>query len=153
MYFFNLLKEQRIKEKVIARMTGQNINAISVLDKQLHLKQAFGDSLNLILAYRNLSAHGGRLYNYRSRKHQITTYSPFIYNNYSLVASHSAFQRGKYRSSVRTLLSCLSMMENADPFNNLRAWITVRINEHLKNYPEDEDYLFQTMELDRNIIN
>lgn len=141
MYFFNLLKEQTIKEKVIARMTGQNINTIKVLDEQLHLKQAFGDSLNLILAYRNLSAHGGRVYNYRSQKHQITTYSPFLYNNYSLVASHSAFQRGEYRSSVRALLSCLTMMENTDPFINLRAWINVRINDHLKNYPEDEDYL------------
>ncbi|WP_251546866.1 Abi family protein [Limosilactobacillus caecicola] len=152
MYFFNLLKNKSIKEKIIARMTGQNINTIRILDESLFLKQAFGDSLNLILAYRNLSAHGGRIYNYRSHKHQITIYSPFIYNNYSLTASHSSFQRGEYRSSIRTLLACLAMMANEDPFNNLRAWINVRLNEHLKNYPEDETYLFKTMELDHTIM-
>lgn len=152
MYFFNLLKDTTIKEKVIARMTGQNINTIGVLDEKFHLKQAFGDSLSLMLAYRNLSAHGGRIYNFRSTRHRISTYSPFIYNNYSLTASHSAFQRGQYRSSIRALLSCLAMMENTDPFTNLRAWINVRINNYLENYPEDEGYLFKTMELDHNIM-
>ncbi len=44
------------------------------------------------------------------------------------------------------------MMENEDPFNNLRAWIAVRINEYLKNYPKDKNYLFKTMELDYTII-
>lgn len=45
------------------------------------------------------------------------------------------------------------MMENEDPSSNLRVWISVRVKEHLKNYSEDESYLFKTMELNHRIMN
>ncbi|WP_225352223.1 Abi family protein [Limosilactobacillus equigenerosi] len=66
-YWYKLSKPN-IRVKIISRMFGLNPEIIDAADKDLKIKQLFGDLLSLYLTYRNQCAHGGRIYNHRSKK-------------------------------------------------------------------------------------
>lgn len=104
----------------------------------------FSDSLTLILDYRNLAAHGGRVYNHRSDKHQISVYSPLLYAS---SISRTKFKNGYSRSSINALLLCLAIMENNDPYTHLFTWLKVWIAQYIKKYPDDASYLKESMEI------
>jgi len=144
MYLFSLLKDTNIKESVIGRMTGFDPSIISGLDEKFKIKQVFSDSLTLILDYRNLSAHGGRVYNHRSDKHQISVYSPIFYPS---SISRTKFKNGYSRSSINALLLCLSIMGNKDPYLHLISWLKVWVGQYIKKYPDDLCYLKESMEI------
>lgn len=144
MYLFSLLKDKNIKEAVIGRMMGFDPSIISGLDDLFKIKQVFSDSLTLILDYRNLAAHGGRVYNHRSDKHQISVYSPLLYAS---SISRTKFKNGYSRSSINALLLCLAIMENNDPYTHLFTWLKVWIAQYIKKYPDDASYLKESMEI------
>ncbi|MDK9681605.1 Abi family protein [Lactiplantibacillus argentoratensis] len=152
-YWFKLSKK-KVREDVIDRMLG--LDTISGLDENTlvafktsqKIEQAFSDVLNLYLDYRNLSSHGGRIYNHKSERHKIRNYSPFIYQNNNIIRlSRADFRKNKLRSSVGTILRTLNMFKNKDPFFNLEVMLSIQIQNHLKNYPEDFDFLMNEMEL------
>lgn len=151
-YWFTLLKNKRFKDEIISRMTGLNINLIDGLDEQFKIRNTFSDALMLILSYRNLAAHGGRIYNYRSALHQLTVYSKWLYNPNNLNCSHRKFLDGKLRSSLGTLLGIMKLFENEDCFEELQIWLGLRIKSYLSNYPNDEKYIFDSTELTKKTL-
>ncbi|WP_239823245.1 Abi family protein [Lentilactobacillus parabuchneri] len=146
-YWFQLSKKS-IQERVIARMFGIQSDLYPEMDQLFNLNQAFGDLLALYLDYRNLTAHGGRVYNHRSIRHGIRHYSPFIYREQILPISRRKFNRGLYRSSLGTLYKSLLVFKNKDPYVELQSWLTIRLENYLKQYPDDQQYLIDAMELD-----
>lgn len=145
MFWYRLSKPE-VRRHVISIMFGFDLGIIDVIDSQLQIKQAFGDMLDLFLNYRNLCAHGGRVYNHRSALHQLRQ-SPFIYRKHVIDISRTQFLNGVMRSSPGTVLTSLSLFENKDPYNELWIWLAIDISRHLKKYPEDESHLINSMEL------
>lgn len=150
-YLFRLLKDSSIKEKIIGRMMGFDPAIIPGIDAQFRIKQVFSDSLSLILDYRNLAAHGGRIYDHRSVKHQISVYSPLLYNNSYNTTSRTEFKNGKNRSSINALLLCFFAMGNDDPYINLKTWLTTRLRMYNGKYPSDMDFIINKTEFIPNL--
>lgn len=151
-YWFQLSKKN-IREQVIARMLGIDVDVIEASDKILKITSAFNDLLILYLDYRNLCAHEGRIFNHRTKAHQIRNYSPFIYRQKILDTTISSFKKGVKRSSLGTVLKSLKIFTDFPQIDNCEAWVKVFIQEYLKNYPEDIDYLRKETELDIVIDN
>lgn len=152
-YWFKLLQNSNLKDEIIGRMMGQNFDLIDGLDNQFKIRNIFSDSLMLILSYRNLAAHGDRIYNNRSPRHQITTFSPLLYNTNNLDCSHRKFLEGKYRSSLGSLLGIMRLFENSDCFEELQIWLGLRIKSYLLKYPDDEEFIFSSTELTKKMLN
>lgn len=153
-YWFKLSKPN-IRRNVISRMLRLNTNPaiLNQINKQLKITELFGDLLSLYLDYRNLSSHGGRIYNHRSVNHRIRHYSPLIYNNPDILKESKAdFRRGKLRSSVGTVFQTLRLFMNSDPYANLYARLVVDISDYLKKYPNEFEFLMDEMELHNTLI-
>lgn len=151
-YWFSL-SQKNIRESVIGRLIGLDPSLIREVDEQLHIKRAFGDVLDLFLDYRNLSSHVGRIYNHRSDQHQIRNYSAYIYKNNDIAPlSKEQFRKGHLRSSIGTVLRTLNLFKNKEPFFNLEVMLSIHLERHLKKYPEDFDFLLDTMELKNTYV-
>ncbi len=90
------------------------------------------DSLFLCLDYRNMAAHGGRIYNYDSDR-KIRTDEIFQKNR---VIPQHGFSR---------LLFALSVLQYHAPFERLNHTLNTVINKHCSAFPEDTTYLSQTL--------
>lgn len=141
---FRLISDPLIKEEIIALMLGIKSNLLSQLDKTFKIKQAFGDMLQLILDYRNLAAHDGRIYDHRSNKHPLSM-TDFIYQEISI--SNYEFRHGKYRSSLGILIRILNLFDNPDPHTNLMVRVSVDMEKYLEKFPQDKDFLIQSSEV------
>lgn len=148
-YLYSLSKPL-IRKFVIARMLKMNIDETMVeeLDHKYKLKQGFGDLLALYLDYRNLTAHGGRVYNHQSKRHALRTDSRLIYRDNVINLLPSNRHNLKYRSSIGVLIKSLILFSNTDPYLNMRNSIQNTLTNYLRSYPEDEKYLRSTMELE-----
>ena len=144
--FWYRLSKPIVRRHVISIMFGLDTDLVDVLDTHFKIKQAFGDMLDLFLNYRNLCAHGGRVYNHRSAKHQLRQ-SKFLYREAVIEVSRNKFLKGEMRSSPGVVLTCLKLFENKDPYNELWIWLSIDISHHLKKFPEDKEYLINSMEL------
>lgn len=146
-YWYSLSKKD-IRETVIGRLIGWDESLVKAVDSKLHIKRAFGDVLDLLLDYRNLSSHVGRIYNHRSSIHKIRNYSEILYlNNDIAPISKNEFRKGTLRSSVGMVVRSLNLFANKDPYFHLLVMLSVDIEKHLEIYPEDKDFLIDTMEL------
>lgn len=142
-WWVRLLKKPE-KDMVISKMLGLPLVMLKN-DKIFH--DFFGEVLALCLNYRNTAAHGGRIYNHRSQKYKLVykeSIHPIIFN----ISASDYYKHQKGQSSLGVLLTCLDMFENKSPYLNLRAVIIVALDKYLKNYPEDQAFLFEKMELD-----
>lgn len=147
-YWFKLSKKT-IREKIVAKMFGFDPAVLDQIDSILKIKQAFGDILSLCLDYRNLTAHGGRIYNHRSSKFALK-WSPFIYRKNVIDISHKQFSHKKMRSSIGALIKVLHLFENRDPHSTITIWLSIRFESHLKKYPMDKEMLEESTELNFN---
>lgn len=139
-YWYKLSKPI-IRKKVISKMLNIDISLLQEIDHSLKISQAFGDILSLCLSYRNLTAHGGRVYNHRSSLYALKQ-SKFIYREGVLgEISTKQFKNGERRSSLGTLIQSLSIFENKDPYLSILVGLSVDINSYLKKYPEDKEML------------
>ena len=66
------------KAQVISRMMGL---PIEIVQGNTELSEIVGDYLSLVLDYRNIAAHGGRIYNHYSSKHRLS-YRGDLYSRY-----------------------------------------------------------------------
>lgn len=143
--FLYKLSKQTVRDKVLSRIFTINLQLIHIADDDIHVRQAFGDLLSLALFYRNHASHGDRVYNQRSNQFGLR-YSKYFYPNY-IKESESDFNKNLGRSSIGTLICCLGSMSNSDCYYSLLSWLTVHINEYLKVYPLDRNFLIASMEL------
>lgn len=145
-YWYSLSKKP-VRDKVIGRLLGLDPALIDSMDKDSKIRQAVGDVLALMLDYRNLTAHGGRVYNHRSKKHALRA-SPYLLRKSILDTSMDDFNHGRRRSSLGALLVVLRIFENPDPYATIQSWLGTHLAQYLRNYPDDENMLIGAMELE-----
>lgn len=146
LYWYRLSKPN-IRHTTLLRLIGAN-GVLAGNDQFLtQIYQLFGDIFDLYLSYRNLAAHGARVFNHRSKKHKLRK-SPLLYNTDRINISNRAFSRGKYRSSIGLVIYTLFLFDNIQPMKLAYAWILTDIKDYLQKYPEDKDFLIASTELD-----
>ena len=112
------------RRKMVQRI--YKLNSISE-DNQLQLMM---DTLFIALEYRNMAAHGGRIYNYQCKR-ELSDAGKSItsLNGFSL------------------LLQLLDLMDYRAPYNYLDSVLTRELNRHCKLFPQDIVYLEQILNL------
>ena len=145
-WWFRLLKSNE-KNLVVARMLGQDVNLV---EQTPMLKSAMSNLLSLYLDYRNTAAHGGRIYNHFSTDHELQ-YNALLHG--ILGVTSEDYRQGKGRSHLGVVLKSLQLFDNKDPYSELKIGINVYLKNYLKLYPQDKEYLLNTMELTDNDIN
>ena len=110
------------RDTLIIELYGNQISP----EKMDYYKDLLSDTLFLCLEYRNLAAHGGRVYNY-SAKQQLRTNSSNTYNG------------------ISRLLFALSHFQFKQPFNRLQRAINNSLNEYCHAYPNDINRLEQAL--------
>lgn len=141
------LLKNRDKTEVISKIMGL---PTEIVQSSNELREIFGDFLSLLLDYRNIAAHGGRIYNHFSRRHMLL-YRGNLYANYFRVTRED-YDAGRGQSRLGVLLRGLDLFENKEPYMTLLANIESAIKDYLKLYPQDEQYLLDAMEIDMNIF-
>lgn len=112
---------------------------LSVKQKRMLLM----DTLFISLEYRNLSAHGGRIYNH-GIKANFRSKEIFPAKNETELSGLSLFF---------FLLSLIS--DHPDPFHRLKLTLEKEVNRHCSLYPQDVTYLGEILNIDiipRNIV-
>lgn len=93
------------------------------------------DTLYICLDYRNISAHGGRIYNYNSGRR---------------LRLNEIFENAEFQSpnDFSTLLFLLGLFRYKNPYDHLEASLHAEVNRHCNNFPEDAIYLGRIMNMD-----
>ena len=95
------------------------------------LRQLMCDTMSLSLEYRNLSAHGGRIYNYSSNTEL---------RNKDIIAPNANIKNG-----FSQLLFALSKLSYSSPHDILETELNAQLSRHCSMYPQDITYLGQTL--------
>lgn len=98
------------------------------------------DSLYTALAYRNVAAHGGRIYNH----------TPDV--NFRMNEIFGSRQNRNFLGFSQLLFS-LSLLVYQVPFKRLDAILTEELTRHCNTYPEDVTYLGQILDIDITSVN
>lgn len=101
----------------------------SKLDQQ-SLTCLMMDTMFICLEYRNLAAHGGRIYNYSCN------------SKLRFIASTENNING-----FSQLLFILRLMDYQTPFDHLNDALSQQLNRHCNSYPEDITYLAQILNI------
>lgn len=131
--FTKLLKGPE-KDKVISLMYDV---PISIISNDANIKNLFMDTLFVCLDYRNIVAHGGRVYNFQPSS--IFRYNPILHR--SLEISRDEYSKLKSKSNLPTLIKTLELLDNQNPYFSLNVAIDYFIEEHCKIHTEDKKYL------------
>ncbi len=93
------------------------------------------DTLFICLEYRNLAAHGGRVYNYQCN-HKLN-----IPKSYSILSQKNIF-------GFSQLLLLLNALNYKNPHNHLHKVLTAEVNRHCRQFPQDITYLGKILNMD-----
>lgn len=105
------------------------------------LKNFFTDTLFMCLEFRNLAAHGGRIYNYNPKSiiritpESIENLSKLIPNFEHIITTHS----------IGMLIFAVMIFARKDYVFSLQQIIDQEIKRHCTAYPDDLDYLLDSM--------
>ena len=124
--FINLFKPAQ-RTRLIEKL--YDINNLKVENDEL--PKLMMDSLFICLEYRNLAAHGGRIYNYECK------------SKLRFADEHSINLYG-----ISELFFALNALKYTAPYNNLSNILSYQITRHCKMYPEDITYLGQLLNMD-----
>ncbi|MGO5550059.1 Abi family protein [Lachnospiraceae bacterium LCP19S3_B12] len=124
----NLTKffKKKERDKLINRVYPNNLQGFS----EDTLKDLLSDTLFMLLEYRNLAAHGGRVYNYVPK---------------STIRELNA---RNIRKGLPQLLSVLSFFVYQQPFHRLENTILQALNEYCSSYINDIERLKQATGLE-----
>lgn len=126
------------KDKLVRRLYGESTGMFS--DEQLrHLMM---DTLYICSEYRNVAAHGGRIFDYHSDSNLRVNEIFGAENNFK----SQGFSR---------LLRLLSLIKYTGPIFRLNTVLNQELNRHCGHFPEDVTYLGQTLNIDifkRNVV-
>lgn len=128
--FVDLLKVPE-QNKLVHRL--YDLDALGISEEKGRMLMM--DSLYTALAYRNVAAHGGRIY----------SFSPS-----AIFRSNEIFENNPPRkySGFSQLLYSLSLFEYVAPFERLHAILDKELTRHCNMYPEDVTYLGQILDID-----
>lgn len=90
-------------------------------------------------------------YNHYSEKHKLP-YRGSLYSRYFKVTQEE-YSLGKSQSRLGVLLKGLNLFENKEAYVTLLVNTELVLKDYLKLYPQDEQYLLETMEIDATILN
>ncbi|MDB8712007.1 Abi family protein [Mediterraneibacter gnavus] len=130
--FIDLFKAEEQEKTVRLLYDTQNLNLSLESIRKLMM-----DTLYICLEYRNLSAHGGRVYNYICKK-QLRTEEIF--------GKPAPFSL----SGFSQLLTLLSLFIYQNPFLRLQSTIETEVARHCEDFPQDVTYLGQVLNM--NIV-
>lgn len=133
--FINLFKPTQ--QLAVAKRLYRNNNPELSPDS---LRKLMMDTLFLCQEYRNLSAHGGRIYNYK---------------HHSKVRTKEIFPADVNinTSGFNGLLYLLSLFRYKSPYSHLKKSLEYNINKHCSIFPQDITYLEKTLNINFNVKN
>lgn len=99
------------------------------------VKATFSEILYLVLAFRNRSAHSGRLFNYHSEKYSIS-YREFFHKRMGI--SEAGYRKGAGKNDLYTLFNSLTWFKNEDAAFHAEFALFYSLKEHLKKFPDDD---------------
>lgn len=134
----NFIKLQKAEQKENIIMSAYGIER--KIAELPGVKAFFTDSLFMFLEYRNLAAHGGRIYNYNSSID--LCYNKSHFEDISLLGLDIDKLLSNY--GISKLLTALTPLINNDPLTNLGGMIDYQLSNHVSNYPDDMPYLFKS---------
>lgn len=126
--FINLFKPAQ-REMLIKKL--YDINELKIATAEL--PKLMMDSLFICLEYRNLAAHGGRIYNHTCKSNL-----------------RFAEDNGINLYGMSELFFVLNALSYSAPLDNLNHVLSYQINRHCSMYPEDITYLGQLLNM--NIV-
>lgn len=132
--FIDLLKKEE-QEAIAVKLYGSIKNSISTEA----LRKLMMDTLFLCVDYRNISAHGGRIYNHKSTKR--LRVDEIFTNIKNPNVEINGFSR---------LLFLLSLLNYQNPFLRLDDTLQTELTRHCSVYPDDITYLSRTLNV--NIV-
>lgn len=136
-YLFKLMLPES-KTKVIARATGMNPELITD-----QTKQAFAETFDILVAFRNWAAHGGRVYNHRVRKR--LSYSP---THTRFGVTHSAYQKhDRGQSDILSFIIALSYLRDRGIQDGFLHAITSETDDYLMRFPRHKTLLLRQMNI------
>lgn len=138
----NFLKLQKSDQKDAIIALIYNLPTL-LIGNIPELKNGFMDTAFMCLEYRNIAAHGGRIYNFKPK-------SSFRYNVYlhkELNISEADYRHGKGHKGIPMLLSALKHFDNINMNVKLEATIDFYLNDHCNKYPNDTKYLTSYIKL------
>lgn len=138
---FKVLKGPQ-KNKVIAHCTGLDISILTEADKRL-----FAEMLDLVLAFRNRAAHGGRIFNYRPKRSTTLSYHQKFHHQIEI--SPADYRHNKGRNDLYTFFYSMVIFDNKNGHGYLNFCL-YRIIDHEKDYPNDTDILEKQMGFPQN---
>lgn len=140
----NLIKLQKpaIKAQIISKIYD---TAYENIDK--FVQHLFTDTLFMCLEYRNLAAHGGRIYNYFPKSS--IRISPE--SEKALIQKIPNFSTLHKVHSFGTLVCVLDLFKRKSYRNTLISVIELEIKKHCISYPNDLQYLLESAGI-KNIV-
>lgn len=141
----NFIKLQKPKQKADIIIKMYNTEYANI-DK--YIKDLFTDTLFLCLEFRNLAAHGGRIYNYipnssiriSPESEEVLRYKITNFSNLHRV------------HSLGILACVLDLFKRKSYRDSLISTIEFEIKKHCKSYPNDLQYLLESTGI-KNIVN
>ena len=122
------------KEDVIQKFYGVPNRVIDI-----HLKNFFMDTLFMCLEYRNLAAHGGRIYNHIPKS--IIRITPESTEQLSEIIPN--YDRIHDSHSIGMLICALSLFQRQGYVQALKDILNKEVERHCTAYPDDTDYLLE----------
>lgn len=130
--FVRLFKEPQ-KRELASKMYGlpENIEHMDAITNLLT------DTLFICLEYRNLAAHGGRVYNYIPHsKTRLSDKSSQCLENLITDFNHNKTTKG-----LASLLFLLDLFKYKQPFFTIQNTLNAEVNRHCSLYPQDAPLL------------
>lgn len=128
--FIDLFKSTELDVMAERLYGGKNLNISSE-----SLRKLMMDTLFICIEYRNVAAHGGRMYNYSCQSNLRTNE---IFGD----------QIGGDLSGFSQLLFLLNLLDYDHPFNYLNSTLEHEVNRHCSQFPQDITYLGQVLNID-----
>ena len=150
-YHFYKLQKSEIKNHVIHMMTGLPLEIIEYEAEQTNqpLRFLFSDTIKLAYKFRNRSAHGGRIYNYRPDNADIR-YNQYLHKRMGI--DEASYRFGFGRNDLFTLMSALSFLEDQNIFFMLCLNADHYLRKYLKLYPDERNQMLRQFGLNDLLI-
>jgi abortive infection bacteriophage resistance protein len=128
--FIDLFKISE-QDKIVHNLySGENLGL-----KDANLRMLMKDTLSICLSYRNMAAHGGRIYNYKCPN---TLRVNEIFEDPAV----------KQTTGICQLLFVLKLLNYPGPYLQLKKILNDEVDRHCNLYPNDVTYLGQILNLD-----
>lgn len=129
----NFIDQFKVEQKNNLVHKLYNLQLLNIPDNTA--RSVMMDTLFLSLEYRNLAAHGGRIYNHKCS---------YIPRSTGIFDSDPPATDADFSY----LLALLNLLEYQSPWEHLTNVLSREVNRHCKQYPQDVTYLAQILNMD-----